>query len=613
LDQSCLDGILSAQKSMIYSCQPFRRESPPGPAEPYRRALRYLVQWSNALENGAQVGAWATPTEPQIIVRPPMTIESFNIARPGDLTSNFTVADFTVGSSVDAQSLDGRAGTYVDLGFANGFIPADLDDTFERRLSFTFDQVTRFMLTFTKLADDTPGAKRILSPSEIDSSADWIDASGVDTRWASEDLEDLSASESGLGVVTDASQLTFLVSTPDGVFERIVPDATPLRTLDRNGSAAEMAVQDAASTWGLPDFVFSPLVERKGSGVREVGDGLIVVGDRGAIIQVKTREVEPRSSDREAAWIMKQIAAARDQVKGTARRVGSAATRMLNGRGRAISIDGAHIDWVGVIIIEHPSPPAIKTDPLDIGLPHVVLLRRDWEFLFRQLRSTYAVVEYLHRVAEPTDVLGEEPHRYFELAHADLLAEPRYSDPRLGTDKSLRSKPLLPTEPVGSEDLEAHGMVRQVLEDIATSPMSNAEQEYRQDVLASIDSLPVAHRTELGEFLLNGLTIARATLPGKFSWKSRIFLSEGKRDQLGFAVFSELTDFSKQIFKDWMLIRHDQRREFEDIETATSIGVLITPRSDGLRRWDTTVLALAGDPHITDEDRTRFERQWGSS
>ncbi|MFB6554256.1 hypothetical protein [Streptomyces sp. NPDC056405] len=115
----------------------------------------------------------------------------------------------------------------------------------------------------------------------------------------------------------------------------------------------------------------------------------------------------------------------------------------------------------------------------DGNTPVIALLRRDWEFLFNQLRSTHAVVGYLHRVAASAPVLGGEPERYYELAAADAEAVPGALDPswtrRGGQPHSV---PLLPAAPAGSDDDEAHTMVRIML-------------EAWQRVLASLDSLPV--------------------------------------------------------------------------------------------------------------------------
>ncbi|MFG2425986.1 hypothetical protein ACGFWD_44360 [Streptomyces sp. NPDC048448] len=122
----------------------------------------------------------------------------------------------------------------------------------------------------------------------------------------------------------------------------------------------------------------------------------------------------------------------------------------------------------------------------DGNTPVIALLRRDWEFLFNQLRSNHAVVGYLHRVAASAPVLGGEPERYYELAAADAEAVPRALAPswarRGGQPLSV---PLLPAAPAGSDDDEAHTMVRIILEDVASIPTGPAELEAWQRVLAS--------------------------------------------------------------------------------------------------------------------------------
>ncbi|MFD5756905.1 hypothetical protein ACFWIZ_17195 [Streptomyces sp. NPDC127044] len=116
------------------------------------------------------------------------------------------------------------------------------------------------------------------------------------------------------------------------------------------------------------------------------------------------------------------------------------------------------------------------------------------------------MVGYLHRVGASTPVLGGEPERYYELAAEDANAVPGEVDPswtrRGGQPHSV---PLLPAAPAGSDDDEAHTMVRIMLEDVATSPVRPDEREAWQRVLASLDSLPVGYRTDLGPFLLSTL------------------------------------------------------------------------------------------------------------
>ncbi|MEU5695436.1 hypothetical protein [Actinosynnema sp. NPDC020468] len=53
-----------------------------------------------------------------------------------------------------------------------------------------------------------------------------------------------------------------------------------------------------------------------------------------------------------------------------------------------------------------------------------MLTRRDWEFLFDQLHSTHAVLDYLLRTVGDRCELDGEVQRYHEFALADQQAEP---------------------------------------------------------------------------------------------------------------------------------------------------------------------------------------------
>lgn len=234
----------------------------------------------------------------------------------------------------------------------------------------------------------------------------------------------------------------------------------------------------------------------------------------GVVVQIKAREGEPGTVERETSWGLKQLTAAGKQVQGTVRRLKAQGVQMVNGRGRSVSIDSPAVDWADVIIIEHPDLPqelAIATQ--DGNTPVIALLRRDWEFPFNQLRSTHAVVGYLHRVAASAPVLGGEPEGYYELAAADAEAVPGALDPswtrRGGQPHSV---PLLPAAPAGSDDDEARTMVRIML-------------EAWQQVLASLDSLPVGYRTDLGRFLLDTLAAVTQAEQGTTAWRMRTFLA----------------------------------------------------------------------------------------
>ena len=86
---------------------------------------------------------------------------------------------------------------------------------------------------------------------------------------------------------------------------------------------------------------------------------------------------------------------------------------LTNLRGRDVIVDGNDSDWTIAVILDHDDPPAgVVPDLSEAKHPATVLLRRDWQFLFDQLKSTHAVVEYLRRVARKPVEIGTEPERY---------------------------------------------------------------------------------------------------------------------------------------------------------------------------------------------------------
>jgi hypothetical protein len=68
------------------------------------------------------------------------------------------------------------------------------------------------------------------------------------------------------------------VKTRTGTFIRTIRPATLLPEGVARGPEAEAATRGAAAFYGLPDFVFHPALERRGPGVREIGDALLVAG-----------------------------------------------------------------------------------------------------------------------------------------------------------------------------------------------------------------------------------------------------------------------------------------------------------------------------------------------
>lgn len=413
---------------------------------------------------------------------------------------------------------------------------------------------------------------------------------------------------------SSAPSLTLIVETPDGPYIRVVASASPLAPDVDQGAAAETATGSAAARWGLPDFVLRPALRRTGSAVREIGDVLLVHGDQGVVVQVKSRANPTAEPARESGWIQKAVNKAVRQASGTVRALRLAPVALKNLRGREVRIAGETLEWLAVVIIDHAGPPEGFTPATPEGkLPTVVLLRRDWEFLFDQLRSTHAVIQYLHRVAPLDPVpLAEEPVRYYQLAQADEDKPPDRLNPAiLGEGGQEVSTPLLPKAPAGHEDTRAHLFLRMVLEDVATAPITDGDEKDRLAVLAEVDELPVGMRAELGRKLLWMLEHVSETGADQTSWAFRRHRFNPGAPHLMFGACSSYNEMTREAFRQWVMLRH---YEFgEDLGSAvnlTSIGVLLTPRKDGVRPWDTTMLRISGPIDLGQDELESMRRPW---
>jgi hypothetical protein len=375
------------------------------------------------------------------------------------------------------------------------------------------------------------------------------------------------------------------VETPTGTFNRTIRPASLLPEETGPGPDAEVATRGAAAFYGLPDFVFHPVVERRGPGVREIGDALLIAGRKGAAVQVKARQETTDDDQRERRWLTRRAAEGIGQAIGTIRRLRSLReTRLTNVRGDTISIWGADISWVPVVVLEHPSPP----EGVVLGHDGLVLLRRDWEFLFEQLESTVAVIDYLHRVAPMEPVaLGRESLRYFDLAQADAATEPTPADPvfaELGVRDE--STPLLPLVPGQRSNL-----IRWILEDIAEVPTAGLDDGRARDRLgmfAAIDSAPIATREQMAETILSWLARVQLATPEAVWWRFRHYIYYG-RVHLIVGVTNQNREEMREAFGYLVRLRHVERGERSTREAElTTVGVLLQPRSVGRRPWDTT-------------------------
>ncbi|MEV0694124.1 hypothetical protein [Streptomyces sp. NPDC050388] len=414
----------------------------------------------------------------------------------------------------------------------------------------------------------------------------------------------------------DPSGLTLIVDTPQGPHLRRIPPALPLPSHVDHGAGAEAAAHTAAATWGLPDFVFQQAAHAaKGSGRRELGDRLLLAGQRGAVVQVKARTITPKPDAQEAGWIQKVAAKAMSQAKGTVRQLRMVPADMVNGRGRTLRVDGNAYAWIAVFLLDHPQVPENTVATWQpVGMPAIALTRRDWDFLFDQLRSTTAVLDYLFRAAaEPPIPLGQEPVRYYEFAATDATTPPADIDTELvEAGGTLFSTPQLPQAPAGADGTNAHLMTRIMLEDIALSPLGDSLTEAnRFTVLSDLDRLPVSARAEWGHLLLDMLRDVPQVPDEHCKWRFRRMLDEDGTRQLIVGAATRFDPVIQAGFSAYVQLRHHEvTSRTGRTEESSTLGVLLTPRHDGRRPWDTSTVRVHGDLELSEEELRVYSEGW---
>lgn len=622
-DGGALDGIRPDQVQFIQGLQPFNADVSATGTPSVLRFLRALIDHPSSAD---VVTPWAHLAEPEVWVDPPSVAAIVSVEPDGPITHTKTIATFQITHppelSPEARpTVYGNPNVAFDLMSAVGCAPTGPEDTFGRRGRATFAAVTLILQAFERsmglregVVDHWDPAARLETAST--SPLNWAPLL-PDQERAAEATNAVHLSEVGIASIGDGRELTLVVDDGDSIHMRQVAAATALNPRLPPGTAAEEATTTAAAFWGLPDFVFPPVKRETGSGSRELGDGIVLVGDQGLILQVKSRQNPTEKAERETSWIKKQATKGAGQAAGTLRQLRRQPEVMPNQRGRSITIDGNGATWIGVVIIDHPEPPDGITLPLDHqGLSMVTLVRRDWEFLFEQLGSTAAVVGYLHRVAGDPCELGEEPARYYDLAGKDAVAP--QNPPKNGwaaeTGAPWQARPMLPRTPATATTGPGRVMFRMLLEDCSGTRID--DENARLTLLSFLDRTPVTYQTEIGERLLKMLQKSKQTPAGRCSWDFRWLFDTQHPLQVAFGVSNQLSKWHTRAFRTRLLLQHHRitRHEWDPHDEPTTVGVLLTPNyylRD--RLWDTSVMATFGPSMLTPEDVDNFEALWRES
>jgi hypothetical protein len=155
-------------------------------------------------------------------------------------------------------------------------------------------------------------------------------------------------------------------------------------------------------------------------------------------------------------------------------------------------------------------------------------------------------------------------------------------------------------------------MYRQMLEDIAEGPWSRDETD-RLHLLLLLDRLPVAERAVIGRRLLTHLGRAPHVSVGTARWDMRRYLLGNAYLHLGYVVCNQFTELHQEAFRRWAMLRHHEWTSALDPETrseATTVAVMLTPRHDAVRPWDTTVFAIFGDQELEPGDVAVLQQLW---
>ncbi|WP_328333051.1 hypothetical protein OHA70_15565 [Kribbella sp. NBC_00382] len=614
-----LMGLRPDQVNVVRDVQPFAKDQYLGV-----HMRQFALALRRAQSGGRLISVWAGRADPRPNLPEGYTLTAVTLDEPGTLEDPKRLATLKVSPRLPDVMFTGNPNIYFDPILNVAPWPVDSDDNLDRRT----DALLTIVRTFIEILEDSLNTDESIRKLEaLDASMPseptevWVPVRFDDPSQEQESRQAIQDSDRGQAIYsTDDGLLTYLALRDGRIVGREIPDAEALPPGEEYGTQVERATRAVAGRWGLPDFVLRPKVVPKGSGRREIGDGTIVSGFRGIALQVKARSsATPDTPERARSWLLKNAGVGLRQARGTIRSTFRAGDVTLdNLRGRPVRLDGKRVEWVAVVVLDHPNPPREVVPPKDADGPSVVMLRRDWEFLWNQLRSASAVVDYIHRVSGEDDPaeLGSETNRYFDLANKDLHVLPsRLPDWMNDGGADPVNVPLLPTDPTSASDELGFRVFQRILEDIAGTDFTGDETD-RVQILSHIDRVAVATRAELGRLLLRRLITCGNAPPGTLRVEHRLLYVDQGELHLSFTCMGTLTGYYQEMFRSWLLHR---RQRFLAKSNALgpmwpwSVGVLLTPRpSTNGRLWDTTMIATNGPPEFDNAEYRRLDAIYAS-
>ncbi|HAL25851.1 MAG TPA: hypothetical protein DCP25_03830 [Chloroflexi bacterium] len=85
-----------------------------------------------------------------------------------------------------------------------------------------------------------------------------------------------------------------------------------------------------------------------------------------------------------------------------------------------------------------------------------------------------------------------------------------------------------------------------------------------------------------------------------------------KRPHLIFGAAPRFNEVVREAFESFIRLRHQQHLELTPKRAdLLTVGILLTPRHDGFRPWDTTLAATTGQQEFEPDLRSALEELWG--
>lgn len=273
------------------------------------------------------------------------------------------------------------------------------------------------------------------------------------------------------------------------------------------GLEVEGRVRATAAELGVADFVYLPLYVMRGRAKKEISDGLLICGGRGAILQVKSRGVSVASGDSDEQarrWVSRELRAAIKQARGSRKELarlvqqdGAVTVRPLRSRDMPV---GRHHEldfeltadpsaWPLVVVLDHPRLPLLR-ERVDDDV--FVVTRTDWIGFMTALRSVAGALEYISRCLESRSAyepdIGDEWSRFLTMCAADQST----------ADHSVTWVPWLSLAAL--DDSDAADWYQHVIDRSwpVGSPLPSVPPAQHRAVAEFLDEVPPTVRVEIG-------------------------------------------------------------------------------------------------------------------